>query len=158
MSDQISTPPGADVTRITASLPTVDMEITRHDDAVAGAEAVTITLRARPGFDAMAQALLPSAMMMPGLNPFMGPMAALTSAGASQGANPSSDPLGMTAAMGQWQKMVEQAWAPVLESWGAMMGGAMPTLGTGLGKNPFADMMAQMAGVPLCSAGAKRKE
>lgn len=177
MSDQISTPPGGDVTRITASLPSVDMEISRHDDTAAGAEAVTITLRARPGFEAMAQSLLPSAMMMPALmggsgmaaNPMaafsalMGPMAALTGTSTAQtatgAATGSSDPLGMAEAMGQWQKMMQQAWAPMMESWGAMMGGAMmgsamPNLGS---SNPFAQMMAQMAGVPLCAAGAKPK-
>jgi hypothetical protein len=159
----------ADVTRITASLPTVDMEIVRHDDSAAGAEAVTITLRARPGFDALAQALMPSAMVFPslfGAGAGAGPMAAFSpfSSAFSALGGPGSASAGPTAAMQadlmgeamtQWQKIMEQTWSPWIQGWSTLMAGGMAN--TGRASNPFADMMAQFSGVPLCSAGSKRK-
>lgn len=91
-------------TRLTASLPQLDIEITRSEPAEGGAEILTISLRAQPGFEAVAQSLLPAMMMMPQMlasgmtspmmapmmtiNPFTAWMSLMSQAGAALPANP----------------------------------------------------------------------
>lgn len=83
-----------DETKVTATLPNLDIEMTRRAAPDGRSELVTIQMRATPSFDAFAQALSPQAMMMPLLaaNPFFA----------------------------AWSRMVTQAWAP----WTRMLPGA----------------------------------
>ncbi|CAN0628304.1 conserved protein of unknown function [Burkholderia multivorans] len=50
-------------TKVTAHLPTVDVEITRHDLPERNAETMTIRITATPSFDAAAQWLLQTALL-----------------------------------------------------------------------------------------------
>jgi hypothetical protein len=58
----------ADETRITANLPTstIEMVVREHQDT--GSEVLTISIRATPSFQAVAQAFRPEALML--ANPF----------------------------------------------------------------------------------------
>lgn len=128
-----------DVTRITGHLPNLDLEIIRRDDPERGAETVTITMRAYPGFDAVARDILPAlgnpallwAQMAPGAFPGQSaPMASMM--------NP----------FALWQQMGEQ----MMQSW--MQAGTGLWSGQG---NPFLRMMMDAVGAPLCSAGERKR-
>ncbi|WP_076398433.1 hypothetical protein [Insolitispirillum peregrinum] len=136
-----------DVTRITGHLPNLDLEIIRRDDPERGAEMVTITMRAYPGFDAVARDILPAlgnpallwAQMAPGALPGI-----LTGACPGQSAPMAS----MMNPFALWQQMGEQ----VMQSW--MQAG----MGLWSGQNnPFLRMMMDAAGAPLCSAGERKR-
>lgn len=61
-----------DETKVTATLPNLDIEMTRRAAPDGQSELVTIQMRATPSFDAFAQVLTPQTMMAPFLaaNPF----------------------------------------------------------------------------------------
>lgn len=62
-----------DETKVIATLPNLDIEMTRCAAADGQSELVTIRMRATPSFDAFARTLTPQAMMAPLLaaNPFL---------------------------------------------------------------------------------------
>lgn len=128
-----------DVTRITGSLPNLDLEIIRREDPNGGCESVSITMHARPGFEAVAANLLPA----------LGNPAALWLQMA-QGALPLLDGKGAMGAemnpFALWQQMSEQMWQPWLSLWGQAASGS----------NPFMEMMMNATGVPLCGVGRKK--
>ena len=57
-----------DETRITANLPTSTIEMVIREHQETGSEVVTISIRATPTFEAVAQAFRPEALML--VNPF----------------------------------------------------------------------------------------
>lgn len=153
--------PSGHVTQISGSLPTVDVDIQCHEDREIGEETVTITVRARPGFEAMAQALLPcllptanlfsAASLFPGMavgpssaqTTFLGPMAALAGMANTSAPDRNAD---LSSVWGLWQSMMAQAWGPAMSSLGAPWMTAWQDSATS-----WAEMMRQMSGVPLCS-------
>lgn len=135
---------GEDITRITGSLPNVDLEIVRREDPAGESETVTITMRARPGFDAVAAAMLPS-LLSSGLNPGalwggLGASPLLLGAAPSQNA----EALAALNPFALWQQIGEQMMTTWMSAW----------MGQG---NPFVEMMQKMSGVPLCTAGKAQK-
>lgn len=132
-----------DVTRITGSLPNVDLEIIRREDPNGGCESVSITMHARPGFDAVAATLLP-ALGNPALLWSQMAQGAMPLLGNNTGFGPSladaSNPFAL------WQQMSEQMWQPWLSLWGQAAGGS----------NPFVSAMMEAVGAPLCGAGRKK--
>lgn len=92
-----------DETRITASLPHLDVEMTREEPGPGRPEVITMRLTATPSIDAFADHLTRHASMM-------GPFGALGMM--SPFMQPASNP--MLAPMLVWAKMVEDAWAPFL--------------------------------------------
>ena len=65
-----------DETKLTARLPSLDMEVVHREDPDAGAEMITIHLRASPSFDAVGQMLTANANLWSA--PMMAPMLAWT--------------------------------------------------------------------------------
>ena len=93
-------------TTVTASLPHLDVEMTREEPRPGRPEVITMRLTATPSLDAFAEHLTNPALMGPwsalaAINPMM---AAIT--------DPQSSP--MMAPMLAWQKMVQDIWAPFL--------------------------------------------
>ncbi len=87
-------------TRMTASLPTLDVEMVRRDHPEENAESVTLTIKATPNFDATVGLLAPVALAQLSSiasNATLGPAAAFA-------ANP----------FAVWARFVEALWRPWL--------------------------------------------
>lgn len=85
-----------DETKVIASLPNLDIEMTHRAAPDGQSELVTIQMRATPSFDAFARALTPQTMMVPLL-----------------AANP---------VLAWWSQAMTQAWTP----WLALLPGRLP--------------------------------
>ncbi len=79
-------------TRMTAALPNLDVEIVHRDLPEEGAEMISISLKATPGFAAVADGFGP---LLPGMALWLGPMQA-------------------------WASLAQRAWAPWLSVMGAV--------------------------------------
>lgn len=88
-------------TKLTATLPTMDIEIVHRDDPERGAEIIAVQIRATPSFDALRGLLAPPAFLPTAFLPTSIPAAA-----------PAMLPL--LAPMQAWTELVRQAWAPWL--------------------------------------------
>ncbi len=89
-------------TKITASLPNLDVEMTRHASPDGNAETVTLRMTAVPSFEAVGDHL-----MKPGGFPFLppGPMLMM-----SLWSNPWANPFLA------WTRMAQSAWQPLLDA------------------------------------------
>jgi len=89
-------------TKITAKLPDLDVEFTRHTSPEGDAETITLRMTAVPSFDAVAEHLF-----KPGGFPFMPPGAALMM---SLWTNPLANP------WLAWTRLSQAAWQPAMLS------------------------------------------
>ncbi|MEM0921996.1 MAG: hypothetical protein AAGI13_03070 [Pseudomonadota bacterium] len=110
--------------KITAQLPSLDVEFTRQELPEQKAEVITMRLTATPSFDAFGSHLLgPGSAAMA---PLMGPMSSMAHAANPMAAmeafapwmNPAANPMlapmqaSMQASMQFWGQMAAAAWAP----------------------------------------------
>jgi len=106
-----------DETRLIASLPHLDIALSRSQDHAANAEIITIQFRATPSLDAAAQFLAPRLLEALPLMLLGGPLAGAGLGGAFGGSGVGGF-VGNGGVLGAWQALSRRYWAPWFQLWG----------------------------------------